>query len=63
MSIFVFASRGQHILSFEMNALLGFVAILIQNSNLSPPPPRAPALCLQLQSTNTFRLVWKSDVG
>lgn len=57
MSIFVFARRGQHILSFEMNALLGFVTILIQNSNLSPPPTLAPPLHAYSCKVQT-RSVW-----
>lgn len=34
-----------------------------QSFSNSPTSLRAPASCLQLQSTNMFRLVWKSDVG
>lgn len=58
MSIFVFASRGQHILSFEMNALLGFVAILIQIFNLSQAlPPLTPPLHAYSCKVQT-RSVW-----
>lgn len=61
MSIFVFASRGQHILSFEINALLGFVCILIQNSNFSPAPTTTTTLAPPLHAYSCkvqTRSVW-----